>query len=213
MKKYFVSGLIILLPAAITIWILAVIVRFLTKPFTNAVVKFLSGLQIHDLGFGFLSHNEIIYYGSQFIVLIVLLLLIILLGFIGHSFFIGALFKIGDFFIKKIPLVNKFYKTSKEIVRTLFVTNKNSFSQVVLLPFPHSESYCLGLVARESPESCLDEEKEEMVSVLVPTTPNPTTGFILLFKKKDLFFLNMKREEAIKYVVSCGVIAPKKQQL
>lgn len=207
-KKYFVSGLIILLPAAITIWILALTVRFLTRPFTSAVVEFLSKFQI-DLSFALFSHEEIIFYGSQLLVLLGLVFFIVFLGFIGRSFFLNILFKFSDFLMKKIPLVNKFYKTSQEIIRTLFVTNKNSFKQVVMLPFPDSETYCIGLVAKESPRSCSDDFKDGLVSVLVPTTPNPTTGFILLMPKKDLVFLNMKREEAIKYVVSCGVVAPK----
>ena len=213
MKKYFISGIVILLPAAVTIWIISFIVHFLTQPFTSAVVKFLTNLQIHDLGFGFLSHDQIILYGSPIIILCMLVLFIILLGFIARSFFVDTLFKIGDFFIKKIPLINKFYKTSQEIVKTLFVTNKGSFKQVVLAPFPNPEVYCLGLVAREAPKTCNGDLDDELISVLVPTTPNPTTGFILLFKKQDLIFLNMKRDEAIKYIVSCGVVIPKKREL
>ena len=212
MKKYFISGIVILLPATVTIWIISFVVRFLTKPFTSFVVKFLTNLQIHDLGFGFLSHDQIILYGSPIIILCMLVLFIILLGFIARSFFVDILFKVGDFFLKKIPLINKFYKTSQEIVKTLFVTNKESFKQVVLVPFPYPEVYCLGLVARDAPKTFNDDLTEELISVLVPTTPNPTTGFILMFKKSDLIFLKMKRDEAIKYVVSCGVVIPKKQE-
>lgn len=213
MKKYFISGVVILLPAAVTIWIISFIVNFLTKPFTSFVEKFLTNLQIHDLGFGLLSHDQIIRYGSPIIILCMLFILIILLGFIARSFFLNLLFKFGDFLMKKIPLINKFYKTSQEIVKTLFANSKGSFKQVVLVPFPYPEVYCLGLVAREAPKTCNGDLDEELISVLVPTTPNPTTGFILLFKKSDLIFLNMKRDEAIKYVVSCGVIVPQEKEM
>lgn len=210
LKQYFISGLVILLPAAISIWVVVFIVNFLTQPFTGLVVDFLSSWQVHDLSIGFLSHEQIIFYGSQLIILIGLLLLIVFLGFLARSFFLNLFFKFSDYLIKKIPLINKFHKTSKEIVKTLFVTNKSSFKQVVLAPFPSSDVYCLGLVARDAPPEC-SSGLNDLISVLIPTTPNPTTGFLLLLKREDLIFLEMKRDEAVKYIVSCGVITPKKK--
>ena len=66
----------------------------------------------------------------------------------------------------------------------------------------------MGLVSRESPKVCSDKAGGELFSVLVPTTPNPTTGFLLMYKKEDIIFLDLKPEQAIKYIVSCGVITP-----
>ena len=66
----------------------------------------------------------------------------------------------------------------------------------------------IGLIAREAPEACSQHLGEEMISVLIPTTPNPTTGFLVMFKKEELTYLDMRPEEAIKYIVSCGVIIP-----
>ncbi|NGX35375.1 MAG: hypothetical protein K1000chlam1_00198, partial [Candidatus Anoxychlamydiales bacterium] len=122
-----------------------------------------------------------------------------------------ALIKISDKVLHKIPLVNKVYKTTQEIVKTLFITDKDSFKQVVMAPFPYKGLYSLGLVSRPSPETCSNAVNEELISVFVPTTPNPTTGFLLLFKKDDLIYLDMKTEDAIKYIVSCGVIVPPKK--
>lgn len=77
-----------------------------------------------------------------------------------------------------------------------------------MAPFPKEGTYVMGLVSRESPKICSKHMEEKMHSVLVPTTPNPTTGFLLIYKESDLIFLDLKPEQAIKYIVSCGVIAP-----
>jgi uncharacterized membrane protein len=81
-----------------------------------------------------------------------------------------------------------------------------------MIPFPRKGSYCLGLISRDSPRSYSDHLKGEMISVFIPTAPNPTTGFLVMCARADMIFLNMRSEEAIKYIVSCGVIQPGKQE-
>jgi len=211
MKKYFITGLVILLPLTLTILIVAFVVNFLTKPFIGLVIKILSETKIQQIHTHVLSSDQIIKYGSQIIILIGLFLFTLLLGLFARWFIFKALIKLSDKILHRIPLVNKVYKTTQEIVKTLFVTDKNSFKQVVMAPFPHKGLYSLGLVSRPSPETCSKAVNAELISVFVPTTPNPTTGFLLLFKKEDLIYLDMKTEEAIKYIVSCGVIVPGKK--
>jgi uncharacterized membrane protein len=215
MKKYFITGLVILLPLTLTILIVAFVVNFLTKPFIGLVVKILSATKIQQLHTHILSSEQIIRYGSQIVILIGLFLFTLLLGLFARWFIFNGLIKISDKILHKIPLVNKVYKTTQEIVKTLFITDKNSFKQVVMVPFPSKGLYSLGLVSRKAPDTCLDAAKKDLISVFVPTTPNPTTGFLLLFKREDLIYLDMKTEEAVKYVVSCGVIVPgdKKEKL
>ncbi len=211
MKKYFLTGLALLLPLAVTIAIFVFVVDFLTKPFMGFVATTLEHTNLAYFSFGLLSSEQVIRYTSQFIILIGLFSFTLLLGIFTRWFFFKALITLSDKILHKIPLVNKVYKTTQEIIKTLFASEKNSFKQVVLVPFPHKGTYSVGLVARESPESCEKATGKEMVSVFVPTTPNPTTGFLLMFERKDLVFLDIKTEEAIKYVVSCGVIIPSSQ--
>jgi uncharacterized membrane protein len=116
----------------------------------------------------------------------------------------------GDRLLHKIPLINKVYKTSKEIVQSLLGTKKNAFKQAVMVPFPYKDAYCIGLISRNSPRTCSEALHDDMVSVFIPTAPNPTTGFLVLCKRSELIFLNMKSEDAIKYIVSCAVILPEK---
>jgi uncharacterized membrane protein len=208
MKKYFITGLAILLPLTVTIAIITFIVNFLTKPFMGFVVKFLSHSKIKDVSVLFFSSEQVIKIGSQILILVSLLLITILLGYITRWFFIKSLLNLSDKILHRIPIVNKVYKTTQEIIKTLFVTDKNSFKQVVLVPFPSDKTYSLGFVSRKAPKACNDIKNEELTSVFIPTTPNPTTGFLLMFKKKDLIFLKMKPEDAVKYIVSCGVIIP-----
>jgi len=208
MKKYFITGLVILLPLAVTIAVLVFLINFLTQPFVGMVSSVLSHWNIINRGFLFLSPEQVVKYGSQLLILIVLFFVTLGLGVVARWFFINTLFSIGDKILHRIPIVNTVYKTSQDIIKTLFVSDKNSFKQVVMVPFPRPGIYVIGLISRASPETCSKAIGEELISVLVPTTPNPTTGFLLMFKKEDLIYIDMRPEDAIKYVVSCGVIVP-----
>lgn len=208
MKKYFITGLVILLPLAVTIAIVVFTVNFLTKPFVGIVSGFLKDFNILNKGFLFMSHDQVVLYGSKLLVLICLFAFTLLLGMIARWFFFKALLNLSDKILHRIPLVNKVYKTTQEIIKTIFVTDKSSFKQVVMVPFPKAGTYVMGLISRESPKACSDNAGSELFSILVPTTPNPTTGFLLMYKKEDIIFLDLKPEQAIKYIVSCGVITP-----
>ena len=213
MKKYFVTGFVILLPVAITLLVLGFIINFLTKPFTGFVSSVLESLNIANNGFLFLSHEQVIVYTSKLLILILLFLITIALGVVTRWFFIRTALHLGDKILHRIPIVNTVYKTSQDIIKTLFVSDKNTFKQVVMVPFPRADVYALGLIARESPQICCQKAGEELISVLIPTTPNPTTGFLLMYPKKDLILIDMKPEDAVKYIVSCGVIVPESPRL
>ncbi len=205
MKKYFLAGLVTLLPLAVTFWAISFVVNFLTKPFMGAVVSFLTSYP------AFAKHvpEQAIRTISQILILIALFLFTLFLGFVARRLVFNALLRFGDWFLHKIPIVNKIYKISKDIVRSLFNSKNGSFKQVVLLPFPYKGAYCLGLISRNAPDTCSDSVGMEMVSIFIPTTPNPTTGYIVMCKKADLIFLEMKSEAALKYIISCAVIQPK----
>ena len=208
MKKYFITGLVILLPLAVTIAIVVFIVNFLTKPFIGVVSGFLKDFNLINKGFLFLTPDQVVLYGSKLLILGCLFVFTLFLGMIARWFFFKALLTVSDKVLHRIPLINKVYKTTQEIIKTIFVTDKSSFKQVVMVPFPKGGSYVMGLISREAPQICSDKAGSELFSVLVPTTPNPTTGFLLMYKKEEIVFLDLKPEQAIKYIVSCGVITP-----
>jgi uncharacterized membrane protein len=204
MKKYFFTGLVTLLPVAVTVWVFAFIVRFLTHPFMGIVTHFLRQLPKLDIWTSERGIRTI----SEILILIGLFLITFFLGLIARRFFFHSLINLGDQILYRIPLVNKVYKTSKDIVTSLFASTGNSFKQVVLLPFPYKGSYCIGLISSPSPETCSESAGLTLTSVFIPTAPNPMTGFLVMIPKEELIYLEMKSEEAIKYVVSCAVITP-----
>jgi uncharacterized membrane protein len=208
MKKYFLTGLITLLPLTLTLWIVVTVIDFLTKPFMGAVKKLL-------ISYPSLSHyipNPLFKGFSEFVILIALVFFTFFLGLVARKIFFNQILRLGDRLLHKIPFVNKVYKTSKDIISSFFNNSQQSFKQVVMLPFPKKGSYCLALIISESPATCSQVQGEDLITVFIPTTPNPTSGYLILTKKSDLIFLKMSSEDAIKYVVSCAVIQPTKKE-
>lgn len=211
MRKYFITGLALLLPVAITIAIILILIKFFTEPFINFTSSLIHTLNLFPHGLFLLSQDSIIQYVSRILILVMLFGVTVLLGMVTRWFFIHSFFAVCDKILHRIPVINTVYKTSQDIIKTIFSADKNSFKQVVMVPFPRPGVYVMGLIARESPQACSEATGEELISVLVPTTPNPTTGFLLMFKKEDIICLDIKPEEAIKYIVSCGVILPEQK--
>lgn len=207
MKKNFLTGLAILLPIAITFWIISLLVGLLTNPFLGFTSSLLSYYNLLGEPFLFLTGPDVLILASRLLILFFLFAMMLFAGFLARVFFLNALFKAGDFLIHKIPLVNKIYKATQEIVHTVFSTEKTSFSKVVLVPFPHAKSYCLGMITSNSLSKDSNAEYLQKVSVFVPGTPNPTMGFILLFKREQIIELDVSVEDALKFIVSCGVIS------
>lgn len=205
MKKSFLTGLATLIPLAITFWFVSFIVHFLTKPFEQFVHSFLLSRASPMQRIPAQAATWI----TQACILIALFCFTLFLGMAARRYFFDRLIRFGDLIVSKIPLVNKIYKTSKDIVVALFNTKQQSFQQVVLLPFPYPGAYCLGLITNSTPSACLDQAQKEWVSIFIPTTPNPTTGYLVMRQKSDLIYLQMKPDQAIQYIISCAVVQPK----
>ncbi|MEI8366097.1 MAG: DUF502 domain-containing protein, partial [Parachlamydiaceae bacterium] len=114
------------------------------------------------------------------------------------------LISVWERLVARIPFIRSVYKTCRDVIGTLFTSSSNSFKQVVLVPYPSQDTKAIGLVTRDNIQ--IDGSKEVLIAVFIPTTPNPTSGFLILFKKDSLIYLDMKVEDALKYVISCGVI-------
>jgi uncharacterized membrane protein len=136
------------------------------------------------------------------LVLAFLFVLTLGIGFVARKFFFSHLLDWGDKILQSIPFVSKIYKTSKELIHSIFGEDKSPFNQVVLVPFPYAGAYCIGLVTAQAPTG------ENKTSVFIPTVPNPATGYLILSEKSNLIYLDISSEDAIKYVLSCGVIQP-----
>lgn len=202
-RKYFLTGLATLLPVTLTIAIVLFLVNLLTNPFIGIVEPVLQEFGIFRTGIGFVSGQQVLTNVARIVILLLLFFLTSLLGFLARHFFINYLIGIGDSILHRIPLVNSVYKTSQDVIKTIFSDQSRSFKQVALVPFPHPDTKSIGLVTREGIRST---DGSSLVAVFVPTTPNPTSGFMMLFDKKELTYVDMNVEDAFKYIISCGVI-------
>lgn len=204
MKKYFITGLVILLPVTLTLAIVIWIFNLLTEPFAEFFRAILTYYGLVDKGFWSATVQK---YFTQLIILFLLFFFTVGLGLLARWFFVYYLIDFWEHILKKIPFVSSVYKTCKDVIKTIFTTHTTSFKQVVLVPFPSSHTWAIGLVTKEDlPHPHVKKEKQMMTAVFVPTTPNPTSGFLMFFKENDLVYLDMKVEDALKYVISCGVI-------
>jgi uncharacterized membrane protein len=153
-----------------------------------------------------LGSPEVVLILSKIAVLFLLFGLIFLLGFIARIYFVNIFFRISDVIIHKIPFVNKIYKALQDVMSTLFSQDSNNFSQVVFVPYPKANSWSIGFVTQADAPKGSDKEHMGMISVFVAGTPNPTMGFMLLFKREQLIFTDMTVDEAMRFIVSCGVM-------
>lgn len=208
MKKYFITGLVILLPLALTIAIVGFIFNFLTGPFLGIVKAVFEHYNLFEEGFFLLSATQIQNLVAKLLILVSLFFIVIGLGFIARWFLFKTFIKFAEYIVKRIPLVRSIYKTCQDVIKTIFTSKTTSFKQVVLVRFPHPNTYSIGLITREEIPSLINTSHSDAIAVFVPTTPNPTSGFLIMFKPSDLIYLNMKVEDAFKYIISCGVISP-----
>lgn len=197
MKKYFVTGLVVLLPLALTFWIVSFILGVLTDPFLGIAETALKLFGVHS--------REVLDFGSNLLAICFLFLMIITIGAIGRYFFFKYLLQLSDAILHRIPVISTVYKTSQELIQTVFKQDSTSFKQVVFVPFPHPGALTIGLVTQEV---ALDGR----MAVFIPTTPNPTSGFLLMFHKEQVIPLSMSVEEALRYIISCGVLMPQIQK-
>lgn len=207
MKKYFVTGFVILLPLALTVAIVIWVFNLLTEPFVGAIKALFNHYDLLTNGFLFLKASQVQQVISQLIILLLLFFFTVSLGAITRLFFFSYLMNTWNYLINHIPLVRSIYKTCQDVINTIFTSNNNSFKQVVMVPFPNARTYTIGLVTRDDLPAFQKDDPEKNIAVFVPTTPNPTSGFLVLFKESDLIYLDMPIENAFKYIISCGVIA------
>jgi uncharacterized membrane protein len=204
-KKYILAGLLVWLPLAITVWVLSWLYGTLNGVFeallsaSQALVPE-SMLGLHA-GLERLRHVT----GLGVVLMAVGLLLtgIFTANFVGQWWL-----RQWDRVMGNIPIVKSIYSSVKQVSDTLFSSSGNAFREAVLVQYPRQGSWTIAFVTGKPGGEVADHLPEEMVSVYVPTTPNPTSGFFLMMPRADVRVLGMSVDEALKYVISMGVVAP-----
>jgi uncharacterized membrane protein len=207
MKKYFVTGLIILLPIAVTVALVFFIINFLTNPFVGIIDGYLSAYP------WYMRYQAPIYFVLKILMLFALFLFTILLGFLARIVVFKSFLSLYDYVLHRIPVVKTVYKASQQVIRTIFGSTSQSFKQVVMVKFPTDGAYCIGLISSHSPMICTKTIGSPLITVFVPTTPNPTSGFLVMYREEEVIYLDMKVEDAFKYIISCGVIVESEKEI
>jgi uncharacterized membrane protein len=202
MKNYILTGLILLLPVILTFMIIVFLFDLFTEPFFNLVSPLIH-LIPYNLPDGFAL------FLSRLLSLVLLCLFILFLGMITQLFLIKSILNWLNRIVFRIPFIKTVYKTTKDVFSALFSTDeKKAFKRPVMIPFPTKPSYCLGFEAGEVARECQQKVKEPLTAVFAPTAPHPISGFLFLVPTKDIHQVDMTNEDALKFLVSCGMILP-----
>lgn len=194
MKKYFVTGLLIWIPLVITLMVLAWIVNTLDQILliAPAAVRPDALLGFHLPGVGVL----------------VTLLLILLTGLAAANFVGQRLVGFWESLLSRIPVVKSIYYSVKQVSDTLLSSNGQAFRKALLIQYPHQGIWTIAFQTGKPGGDAARHLGDDFVSVYVPTTPNPTSGFFLMLPRKDAIELDMSVDDALKYIISMGVVAP-----
>jgi uncharacterized membrane protein len=187
LRRWFLTGLIVLLPAAISVFVLWRLFFGLDRILGPYVEQYLNR---HIPGIG----------------LVALLLLIIVIGAVASNFIGRKFIQLGERVVERIPVVRWIYRTTKGLFSTVLHERSTSFRKVVLVPFPDKGSYSLAFQTAEDAGQLGDAVGRPMITVFLPTTPNPTSGFFLVVPQEDVITLPMTVNEGLRLVISAGAL-------
>jgi uncharacterized membrane protein len=194
MRKYFITGLLILVPLAITAWVLNLVISTMDQSLLFVPEKWqprtLFGFDIPGLG------------------TILTVLIVFLTGLLANNLIGNYLVRLWERLLHRIPVVSSLYGSVKQVSDTLFSPSGNAFRKAVLVPYPHPGSRTIAFLTGVPGGDVKNHLVGDYVSVYVPTTPNPTSGFFLMMERSLVTELDMSVDAALKYIVSMGVVAP-----
>ena len=202
MRKYIIAGLLVWMPLAITIWVLSWLLGMV-----DGVFFWLLSLTQHLLGQNADGLNDKLRQlpGLGLLVMVVLMLVT---GVFVTNIFGQWWVRQWDKMMGRIPIVKSIYSSVKQVSDTLFSSSGNAFREAVLVQYPHAGSWTIAFVTGKPSGEVAAHLDGEHVSLYVPTTPNPTSGFFLIMPRTAVHSLHMSVDEALKYIISMGVVTP-----
>lgn len=196
LRNAFFTGLLLLAPVAITVWAFGIVIEFVGgrfRPVYNALLP------------EPLSSYTLLWDVAATLLVVAL---IILLGYVSRLFLGRFLIGVLDRFLQGVPGLNTVYNTVKQVIDTFGSQNRQMFSKVVLVQFPRQGSYAIGFLTNKAQGEPQEKTQEEVWTVFIPTTPNPTSGFLVMLPKRDIIELEMSVGDGMKMVISGGAVAP-----
>ena len=196
-KKNILTGLLVLIPIVLTLWVLVTLTQFLDQ-----VLLFLHKEFQPDIFFG----GAIPGYG-----VIVTLVVVFLTGVIANNFFGKKIISVYEYVLNKVPVISSIYKGIKQVSDTLLSNSGQAFSKAVLIEFPNAGTYTFAFVTGVPNDQIAKYLKGKFVNVYVPTTPNPTSGYTLIVPTKKIIEIDLSVDQVLKYVISMGVSTTDKE--
>ncbi len=195
LRTYFLTGIVVSAPVGITIWLIWLFVAFVD----DTVVPLIPDAY---------NPSDVIGVSVPGIGVIVVLLVVTIIGFLVTNFFGRFMIKLGENMVSRVPVVRTIYGVLKQIFDAVLAQSEGAFREVILIEYPRKGIWVLGFVTSNTLGEIRRVMADEMVNVFLPTTPNPTSGFLLFVPRKDCITLNMTVEEGVKLVISGGIVSP-----
>ena len=186
LRNNFIAGIVVLIPIGITLYLTLFLIRFTGKIIPKEI-----------------NPNNYLPFNIPGVEILIALIIITLIGWLSLSFLGKKFFELFNNILKKIPILRTIYSAIGQMTES-FTKTDNKQKSVVLLEYPRKGVWAVGFATKENEGLIKDQVKEEIINVFVPTTPNPTSGFLLMVPKKDLIYLNVTFEQASKFIVSAG---------
>jgi len=186
LRNYFIAGIVVLIPIGITVYVTLFLISISSKILPKEI-----------------NPNHYLPYNIPGLEILISLLLITLIGFLSLSFLGKKLLEFFNNVLKRIPILRTIYSALGQMTET-FTKGENNKKNVVLIEYPRKGTWAVGFATKENSGELNEKTGKILVNVFVPTTPNPTSGFLLMIPKEDLIYLDLTFEEASKFIVSAG---------
>ena len=193
-RTYFLTGIVVAAPITVTGWVAIWFIQAIDGWFSPFAPNSFDTLPISIPGFGIISA----------------FLILTLLGALTTNFFGKCIIGYGERLVDRLPIIRNIYGALKQIFQTIASKSENNFQRVVMLEYPKKDCWAIAFVTTESKGEIAAKHKKELLCVFLPTTPNPTSGFLLFVPKDDVIELDMTVESAAKLIISAGLVMPEK---
>ncbi len=192
LRNYFIAGIVVLVPIGITLYLTKFFILISSKLIPQEI-----------------NPNSYLPFSIPGLEILLSVFFITIIGGLSLSFIGKKILQFVNDLFKKIPILRTIYSAIGQMTETFAPTTKNKRKSVVLVEYPRKGSYAVGFVTKDNKGEISNKTNTKLVNVFVPTTPNPTSGFLLMFPKNEVIFLDMSFEEASKFIVSAGTSNPK----
>ena len=192
LRNYFITGVLVLIPIGVTVYLTLFFIKIFSKILPQEI-----------------NPNHYLPYSIPGLEIVISIIVITVVGWLSLSFLGKKLVKLVNDIFKKIPFLRTVYSAIGQMTQSFAQSRKSKKKSVVLVEYPRKGSWAVGFATQENTGEIASKTNKNLINVFVPTTPNPTSGFLLMFPKDEIIYLDMSFEDASKFIVSAGTSNPK----